>query len=93
MGKLTKEEKNVLQDFEEGVYQSVADKEAVGARLRAVARATAPKDRRVNIRLSGADLEGLQVLALQEGLPYQTLIASILHKYLNGRLIDRGRVA
>lgn len=50
------------------------------------ARATATKDRRVNIRLSAGDLQDIQVKALAEGMPYQTLIASILHKYVTGRL-------
>jgi predicted DNA binding CopG/RHH family protein len=51
--------------------------------------ATAIKDRRVNIRLSSSDLIGIQARALEEGMPYQTLIASILHKYLNGRLVEK----
>jgi predicted DNA binding CopG/RHH family protein len=59
------------------------------AALRASARATAIKDQRINIRLSAGDLRDLQVKALQEGLPYQTLIASVLHKYVTGRLTER----
>jgi hypothetical protein len=56
---------------------------------KAAARATAMKDRRVNIRLSSADLSDIQVKALEEGIPYQTLIASVLHKYVTGRLAER----
>ena len=52
------------------------------------ARATGAKDRRVNNRLSSADLHDLQARALQEGVPYQTLIASVLHKYTSGRLVE-----
>jgi predicted DNA binding CopG/RHH family protein len=52
------------------------------------ASATFKKDRRVNIRISSKDLEALQKRALEEGLPYQTLIASILHKFVSGRLIE-----
>jgi predicted DNA binding CopG/RHH family protein/predicted XRE-type DNA-binding protein len=59
-------------------------------KLRAAARATGTKDRRVNIRLSSADVRDIQALALREGIPYQTLIASILHKYVTGRLVERG---
>ncbi len=47
------------------------------------------KDRRVNIRISSRDLEGIRERALEEGIPYQTLIAAVLHKYLSGRLVDR----
>ncbi len=67
---------------------SVATKDEL-VRLRAAARATAIKDRRVNIRLSSGDLSDIQVRALEEGVPYQTLIASVLHKYVTGRLAER----
>jgi predicted DNA binding CopG/RHH family protein len=50
------------------------------------AKATFRKDRRLNIRISTKDLEAIQKRALEEGLPYQTLIASLLHKYASGRL-------
>jgi len=50
------------------------------------AKATFRKDRRLNIRLSSKDLEAIQKRALVEGLPYQTLISSLLHKYASGRL-------
>jgi predicted DNA binding CopG/RHH family protein len=63
--------------------------EAAAGLFRAAARATAAKDRRVNIRLSSGDLQDIQVRALEEGLPYQTLIASVLHKYVTGRLAER----
>ena len=46
------------------------------------------KDRRVNIRLSSGDLSDIEVKALEEGVPYQTLIASVLHKYVTGRLAE-----
>jgi len=53
-------------------------------------RSTAIKDRRINIRLSSGDLSDIQVKALEEGVPYQTLIASVLHKYVTGRLAEPG---
>jgi predicted DNA binding CopG/RHH family protein len=58
------------------------EKELLGS----VAKATFRKDRRLNIRLSSKDLEAIQKRALAEGLPYQTLISSLLHKYASGRL-------
>jgi predicted DNA binding CopG/RHH family protein len=88
MIRLTKEEKSLVADFDKGEFRSIATKKELEA-YRAAARATAIKDRRVNIRLSSMDLADIQARALQEGMPYQTLIASILHKYLNGRLVDR----
>ena len=59
--------------------------------MRAAARATAIKDRRVNIRLSSGDLHDIQAKALEEGMPYQTLIASVLHKYVAGRFATTGK--
>lgn len=59
------------------------------AKFKAAARATALKDKRVNIRLSSGDLQDIQVKALEQGMPYQTLIASVLHKYVTGRLAER----
>jgi len=68
--------------------KAVADKDEL-QRMRAAACATAIKDKRVNIRLSSADLQDLQARALAEGMPYQTLIASILHKYVAGKLAEQ----
>ncbi len=58
-------------------------------RYRQYARATFKKDMRVNIRISRKDLEALQKRALEEGIPYQTLMASVLHKYVSGRLVEK----
>lgn len=74
--------------FESGSLKSVATKSEL-ARLKGAARSTAIKDRRVNTRLSSGDLQDIQVKALEQGMPYQTLIASILHKYVTGRLAER----
>lgn len=87
--KLDAYETDVLAAFEAGELASVASKEEL-EKLRAAARATGTKDRRVNIRLSSSDVRDLQALALREGIPYQTLIASVLHKYVTGRLVERG---
>ena len=81
-------ELEILRAFEEGRLQSVATKAELD-KIKAAARATATKDRRVNIRLSSGDLSDIQAKALEEGVPYQTLIASVLHKYVTGRLAER----
>lgn len=87
------DELEILGAYEKGRLKSVATKAEL-AKFKAAARATAIKDRRVNIRLSSGDLSDIQVKALEEGVPYQTLIASVLHKYVTGRLAERpGRAA
>lgn len=88
MPKIDEYELEVLNAFEKGQLKSVATKAEL-SKFKAAARATAIKDRRVNIRLSSGDLSDIQVKALEEGVPYQTLIASVLHKYVTGRLTER----
>ncbi|RLJ64654.1 hypothetical protein [Sulfurisoma sediminicola] len=87
MPKIDSYELEVLTAFDKGQLKSVATKAEL-AKFKAAARATAIKDRRVNIRLSSGDLSDIQVKALEEGVPYQTLIASVLHKYVTGRLAE-----
>lgn len=87
MPKIDAYENEVLTAFDAGQLKSVATKAEL-AKFKAAARATAIKDRRVNIRLSSGDLSDIQVKALEEGVPYQTLIASVLHKYVTGRLAE-----
>ena len=81
---LDQEEKAILESFEKGEFKSVKSKDAEMARLRQYARNTLQKNKRINIRLSERDLLGIQTKAAEEGLPYQTLISSILHKYVSG---------
>jgi predicted DNA binding CopG/RHH family protein len=89
MPKIDSFEAEILNAFDKGEFKSVASKAEL-ARLKAAARSTAIKDRRVNIRLSSGDLADIQTRALEEGMPYQTLIASVLHKYVTGRLTEAG---
>jgi predicted DNA binding CopG/RHH family protein len=86
MTKLDREEQEILESFEAGEWTSVGPTENDRERYSGYARATFKKDRRINIRLSTPDLEALQKRAVEEGIPYQTLVASILHKYVQGRL-------
>jgi predicted DNA binding CopG/RHH family protein len=88
MPKIDRYESDLLAAYDKGSLESVATKSELSM-FKAAARATAIKDRRVNIRLSSGDLQDIQVKALEEGLPYQTLIASVLHKYVTGRLAER----
>ena len=86
--KLNKEEKEILESYEKDEWVSVS-KPANIAKYKAAAKATFKKDKRVNIRISELDLELLQERALIEGLPYQTLMSSVLHKYVTGRFAEK----
>ena len=92
MPKTDNYELDIAHAYESGKLKSVATKAEL-ARFKAAARATATKDRRVNIRLSSGDLLDIQVKALEQGMPYQTLIASVLHKYVTGRLAEPSDLA
>ena len=83
---LDQEEKDILDSFDKGEFKSVKNKNAEIAKLRRYAVNTLQKNKRINIRLSERDLFGIQTKAAEEGMPYQTLISSILHKYLSGAL-------
>jgi len=83
-----KYEEDLLASFERGEWQSVPNLKDEIARYAASAAATLAKDKRINIRLSSRDLEDVQTRAAEEGMPYQTLITSVLHKYVSGRLIE-----
>ena len=86
MKKLDRYERGLLRAYDRGTLVSARPtKSQIGA-FRDAARATFVKNRRVNIRLSAPDLLDIQARAHEEGVPYQTLIASVLHKYVSGRL-------
>ena len=84
--KVDAHEKDLLESVERGEWESAAGAKRARTRYSRYAKATFRKDRRLNIRLSSKDLEAIQKRALAEGLPYQTLISSLLHKYASGRL-------
>jgi hypothetical protein len=86
MKNLDRFEREIIGAYEKGVLVSVRPTKAQLAAFREAARATFVKNKRVNIRLSASDLMYLQARAYEEGVPYQTLIASVLHKYVMGRL-------
>jgi predicted DNA binding CopG/RHH family protein len=86
MKKLDAEEQEILTAFEGGKLKRAAATKAEMKLHREAAVATFQKDSRI----SSKDLRMLQKRALQEGLPYQTLISSLLHKYVEGRLVEQG---
>jgi len=89
--KLEEEEKEILESFERDEWEPVLDLEKEVTRHQMYARNTLKKDKRINIRISSKDLEELQLFAVEDGIPYQTLISSILHRFLSGRLIEKPR--
>ena len=86
--RLTKEEKEIVKSFEKGEWVPVPDLSRRRKELMRYARNTLKKDKRLNIRISERDLIELQRKALREGLPYQTLVSSIIHKFINGTLVE-----
>ena len=88
-GSFDSEEKKTLRSFERGEWRSVPNVKREAGKLARYARNTMQKDKRINIRMSSKDLQRLQARALEEGIPYQTLISSILHKYVSGSLKEK----
>lgn len=86
--KLAKEEKKILDSFENGEWVLVADLQKRKKELAVYARNTLRKDKRLNIGISERDLMELQRKAVKEGLPYQTYVSSIMHKFINGTLSE-----
>ena len=86
MNKLDKEESEILEALESGKVKRAKNSSDIQKRHQHYAEAMFKKDARINIRLPSKDLRGLKKEALAEGIPYQTLVASILHKYVEGRL-------
>jgi len=84
--KITKEEKNLLQSIEKGEWKSVKNKTNLIKEYAEYAKNSLKKDKRISIRMSSLDYLGIQMRAMDEGIPYQTLITSIIHKYIKGSL-------
>jgi predicted DNA binding CopG/RHH family protein len=85
--KLPHDEQELLSSFEKGEWKTVANVKKAKSRARRAAAKTLRKDVRINIRLSSNDVMNIKQIAAYEGLPYQTLIASVLHKYAAGHLV------
>ncbi|MBI5756510.1 MAG: antitoxin [Nitrospirae bacterium] len=88
---LDAEEKDILDSYERGEWKPVKNPKREIKKLQEYARNTLQKDKRINIRMSSKDLEQVQVIAAQEGIPYQTLISSVIHKYVSGYLLEKKR--
>lgn len=84
--KLDAEEREILRSIDAGEWKPVKNLAAEKKRIQAIAKATLEKTRNINIRLSERDLLQLKAKAIEEGMPYQTLVASVLHKYTMGTI-------
>jgi len=88
---LKDEEKDIFDSYDRGEWRPVKNQKQEIRKLQHYARNTLQKDKRINIRMSSKDLDQVQVIAAQEGIPYQTLISSIIHKYVSGYLMEKKR--
>lgn len=89
--KLDKDEKELLESFENGEWDPVSESGTEKKNHQQYARNTLKKDKRINIRISSRDLEEIQVIAVEDGIPYQTLISSVIHRFVSGKLIEKPR--
>ena len=86
---LDQEEKDLMESIEREEWRSVKNIKREKEKAIAAARNTLKKDKRIKLRLTQKDYHQIQIKAIEEGIPYQTLISSIVHKYLNGSLAPR----
>ncbi len=86
---IDQEEKNLMESIERDEWQLVKNIDHEKAKAVMAARNTLKKEKRINLRLTQKDYHQIQVKAIEEGIPYQTLISSLVHKYLNGSLALR----
>jgi predicted DNA binding CopG/RHH family protein len=83
---IDQEEKDLMESIERDDWKPVDDLDREKEKAISAARNTLKKDKRINLRLTQKDYHQIQIKAIEEGIPYQTLISSIVHKYLNGSL-------
>ena len=87
---LNSEEREILEKFERGELRPASNVEHEIKQARQAARSTFHKTRRVNLRVTERDFNLAHARAREEGIPYQTLLSSVIHKYLSGRLVEKG---
>jgi predicted DNA binding CopG/RHH family protein len=84
------DEREIVASLEADEWISVADADISKAEATEFARSTMRKDRRMNVRISERDMRNLKIRAAEEGIPYQTLVTMVLHKYVTGQLTETG---
>ena len=83
---IDEEEKELIESIERDEWVRSKEEEKEKKYAKEAAEGTVRKNKRMNIRISERDLRSLKIRALEEGLPYQTLVSMIIHKYLSGKL-------
>ena len=91
--KLNKNEKDILASYENDEWIEVPNMKNEIKKHMNYAESTLRKDKRVNIRISQKDLESIQRKAIEEGIPYQTLLSSLIHKFVSGKLIEKNKLS
>lgn len=90
--RLDNEEKEILNDYEEDEFVEIPGMDVEIKKHVEYAKETFLKNRRINIRISQKNLESIQRKALEEGIPYQTLISSLIHRYISGKLVEKDKI-
>jgi predicted DNA binding CopG/RHH family protein len=87
--KFDEKEKKLIESIEKGEWKSITNLQKEIEKSKQIAKATLRKDQRMNIRISKRDLNALKIRAIEEGIPYQTLVSRIIHKYLSGSFEEK----
>lgn len=87
--KLNREEKEILAAYEKGLIKTTSPSKKELKEVKSIAENTFRKDRRITIRLYDHDFKGIQKKAMEMGIPYQTLISAMIHRYIEGELVEK----
>lgn len=90
--KFDEKEKKLIESIEKGEWESITNLQKEIEKSKQIAKTTLRKDQRMNIRISKKDLNALKIRAIEEGIPYQTLVSRIIHKYLSETLEEKRAV-
>ncbi len=86
---MSDEDLALINSIEQGEWRGVDNFAQMKSALMKAATETAVKDTRINIRMAKRDVTAIKSIAMEQGIPYQTLIASILHKYASGQVVEK----
>jgi len=87
--KLSKEEREILDAYEKGLIKATTPSKKKIKEVKSIAESTFRKDRRITLRLYDHDYKGIQKKAMEMGIPYQTLISGMIHRYIEGELVEK----
>lgn len=87
--KLSKEEREILDAYEKGLMKATTPSKKKIKEVKSIAENTFRKNRRITLRLYDHDYKGIQKKAMEMGIPYQTLISGMIHRYIEGELVEK----